>query len=200
MAHETTKTFTIFVSDERFKSCHKDHGGLWISQSIHVQPSKETLGGLLDRIRSIWNHVNNPKSRPSDHPSSGLGLVGAEDGRMILELDALEGTDSDAMVLGLPVETVWNIEITPMIYVASLGKEPIRYHLRTSLMDGDAFEVFLSSSCYPLGVLKNMASQILNIPRTYIRLIFAGKQLEDHRRAIDYCMQKDSVIHVVVTR
>ncbi|KAJ7907973.1 ubiquitin-related domain-containing protein, partial [Mycena leptocephala] len=50
----------------------------------------------------------------------------------------------------------------------------------------------------PVEYLKSMVTDREGIPIGHQRLLYAGKQLEDGRTLLDYCVQKESTLHLVL--
>lgn len=163
----------------------------WESHELHFQDDMmgEQVCELRQRLLQLWRQKN-----PDQDESRGV--VFCVDG-IIVEETSDELTFAEAGILSHS-----NLHVVQQRSI--IGSTNFFVHLHG--LTGQSYSVELSSVFFPCLVLKLKAAQLLkgvslenlrHLPLDSVRLIFAGKQLEDFRRIADYCIQTGSKIHVI---
>ena len=186
MASAAEDSIEIHVSDESYKS------SLWVKHELQVKDSivGETIADLRLRLLPLWKKQ---QSHRQQHQKQD-GIVFAVNGVM------MDDTNIDNQLL-----TEAGIVPNACLYVVQGSMNDCPYAIR--FRDGNKeVLVQLPSLFFPCFVLKLKAAHVLRgspkdslryLPWESIRLIFAGNQLQDLRRPVDYGFSKESTVHVI---
>ncbi|KAH6868018.1 integral membrane protein [Alternaria rosae] len=140
----------------------------------------------------LQDYIVVPQQKWIDGVANGDGTV-----RQFIAMPSNSGTSVEAQITGQEATAGIQIEVTP--YKLSSPRpfpgEPIQIFLKQ--LNGTT-KTFNVTRLEPIANFKLRIREATGIPTQDMRLIYAGKQLEDARDFDDYRIYKESTIHMVL--